>query len=133
MLVDPPATRRPDEALGHHVGGLEPTPAERPRHPHPRLVEADDVEPAVARDVGQESGVAIDPPATGSGAEVVDDESGRAEGAVAAGRRHPDAVVAEPDDVGPAVAGEVHDEPQVVADPPTAGVVAEVGEASCGR
>ena len=69
----------------------------------------------------------VDPPAAGVEAEVVDDELDGAVGAVGLERGDVDAGVAEADDVGPAVAGGVGQEPRVFGRPPAAGVEAEVG------
>ena len=104
-----------------------PSPLDR-RDVDPGVAEADDVSAAVTGDIGEEAGVPVDPPAAGLGAEVVDGRHGRVgEGAVSVGQRDVDAGVAEPDDVGAAVTGDVRQQPQMGLDPPPL-VVAEVGQ-----
>ncbi len=92
------------------------------------VAEADDVGAAVAGDVGEQAWVLVDAPAAGLVAEVVEDELGGREGAVAVAERDVDAGVAEADDVGAPVAGDVGQEAWVFVDLPAAGVEAEVVE-----
>ena len=65
-------------------------------------------------------------PAAGFEAEVGEHELRRLERPVAVAQRRPHAGVAEADDVGPAVAGDVGEEARVLLDPPTAGLEPEV-------
>jgi hypothetical protein len=71
-------------------------------------------------------GVALDAPAAGVVAEVVDHPLDRPEAAVAVAERDVDAGAPEADDVGPPVAGDVGEEAGVALDAPATGVVAEV-------
>ena len=80
----------------------------------------------IAGGVGQEPRMPIHPPAAGVVAEVVDDQLRRLEAAVGLSARHPDAGVAEADDVGRTIAGGVGQEPRMPVYPPAACVVAEV-------
>ena len=96
------------------------------RGPHPGGTEAHHVVGTVAGDVGEEPGVLLHPPAARVVPEVGDCELRGLEGAVAVVDRYPDAVIAEPDDVGAGVVGEPGQEPRMLVDPPVAGVVSEV-------
>jgi hypothetical protein len=92
--------------------------------------EADEVRAAVAGDVDNEPPVYVDPPALVV-AEVVDHEPRREEGAAAGGHGGRDAGVAEPDDVGRPVAGDVGHHPDVPVERPTL-VGAEAGDDEAG-
>lgn len=78
-----------------------------------RAAEADDVDASVAGDVGQEAGVAVYPPAACVlvVSEAAAHQLGSFEAAVAVVVRYPDTLVAEADDVGVLVAGDVGEEP----------------------
>ena len=126
VLVDPPAAGVVAEVGDTSCGALKVPSAVGARDLDAGVAEADDVGAAVAGDVGQEARVLVDAPAAGVVAEVGDDQLRRVEGAVGVGARDLDAGVAEADDVGAAVAGDVGQEPRMLLDPPAAGVVAEV-------
>ena len=128
MLVDSPALVVA-EVVENEPGLLEGAVAVGQRDVDPGVAEADDVGAAVAGDVGDEAGVPVDLPAAGLGAEVVDGRHGRVgEGAVSVGEGDVDAGVAEADDVGAAVAGEVGEEAGVLVDAPALVVAEVVGE-----
>ena len=89
-----------------------------------RAAEAEDVDASVAGDVGQEARVAVDSPAARI---LVVPESaayqlGLLEAAVAFVARHPDAFVAEADDVRVLIAGDVGEETEVPLAPPPLGL-----------
>ena len=128
VLVHPPAAGLEAEVGEHELRRLERAVAVAQRRPHAGVAEADDVGPAVAGDVGEEARVLVDAPAAGLEAEVGEHELRRLERAVAVAQRRPHAGVAEADDVGPAVAGDVGQEARMLVDPPAAGLEAEVGE-----
>ena len=70
MLVDTPSARVVAEVGEHHLWGLEGPIAVVERDPDAGVAEADDVRPAVARQIGQEARMALDTPPAGGVAEV---------------------------------------------------------------
>ncbi len=126
VFLGPPAARVVAEVLDDEPRALERAVAVVEGHPHPGVSEPDDVRTAVAGEVGEKARMLLHPPTARHVAEVLHDELGTLEGAVAVAQRHPDALVAEADDVRAAVAGEVGQEARVLLHPPTARAVAEV-------
>ena len=96
------------------------------RHVHAGIAEADDVGAAVAGDVGEEARMFLDPPAASLEAEVGQHGPGRAERPIAVAERDIHPGVAEADDIGAAVAGDVGEEARVLVHPPAAGLEAEI-------
>ena len=105
------------EALENKFWRLEGAVAVAERNPNAGVAEPNDVGLAVAGDVDDEAGVLVHaPPLVVS--EVCNDEFRRLERAVAVADGGPDAGVAEPNDVGLAVAGHVDDEAGVLVHTP---------------
>ena len=126
VLLHPPAACHVREVVHHAAQRVVAAVGLRPGDVHAGVAEADDVGPAVAGGVGQEPRVLLHPPAACLVPEVVHHAAQRIEGAVRLCPRHVHAGVAEADDVGPAVAGGVGQEPRVLLDPPAPCDVAEV-------
>ena len=132
VLVDPPAagfvrrSRRATNCGGWNV----PSPLLSATY-DAGVAEADDVGPAVAGEVGEQARMLVDPPAAGLEAEVGEHELRRLERAVAVAERDLHAGVAEADDVGPAVAGDVGQEPRVLVDPPAAALTPKSSSTNC--
>ncbi len=114
----PPASK--PRSASTNCGAWNDAVAVAQRRPHAGIAEADDVGLAVAGDVGQEARVLVHPPAACFEAEVCQHELRRLERAVAVAERRPHAGVAEADDVGLAVAGDVGQEARVLVDAPAA-------------
>ena len=126
MLLNAPAPGVVAEVGDDELRRFIATAGQSTRDPDARVAESDNVEPTVACRVGQEPWMPLDAPPAGVVAEVVDYARDRAEAAVRLGERHIHPGVAESDDVGAAIAGDVDDEARVLVDAPAAGVVAEV-------
>ena len=115
------STRQPwleAEVCQHELRRLERAVAVAERRPHAGVAEADDVGAAVAGDVGQEARVLVDAPAPASKPRSASTNLRCLERAVAVAERRPHAGVAEADDVGAAVAGDVGQEARVLLHPP---------------
>ena len=127
MFVDLPAAGVEAEVVEHGDGlELEAAVAVAERDVDAGVAEADDVGAPVAGDVGEQAWVFVGAPAAGLVAEVVEDELRGGEGAVAVAERDVDAGVAEADDVGAAVTGDVGQEARVPVDTPTTRLDAEI-------
>ena len=124
MLVDPPPRADPTEVAGE-LWWLERAVAVAEGGPHTVVAEADDVGAAVPGEIGEVPGVLVDPPPRADPTEVAG-ELWWLERAVAVAEGGPHTVVAEADDVGTAVTGEIGEEPGMLVDPPR-GVDPEVG------
>ncbi len=125
MLVGPPALVETEIGEHEFLGGKAAVSG-RQGGPNAVVAESYDVGLAVAVDVGDEADVFIRPPA------LVETDVGEHEllwGKAAVSRRQggPDAGVAEPHDVGPAVVVDVGEELDVLVGPPAL-VEAEIGE-----
>ena len=83
MPVDLPAAGFEPEVVDDQAHRAERAIAVPERDVHAGIPKANDVGPAVTGHVGEEARVPVDPPAAGFEPEVVDDETNRAERAVA--------------------------------------------------
>ena len=124
--LDPCQPLRRVESAKNQTRRLEGAVAVAERDPDAGVAEPDDVGLAVSGDVDDEARVLVDAPAL-IVSEVPDDEPRRLERAVAVAERDPDAGVAEADDVGLAVSGDVGDEAGMPVDAPAL-VVSEVAD-----
>ena len=125
MYVHAPSLRVPK------VGYNEARRTERPvavveRDVDSCVAETDDVGASITGKICEETRVPVNAPSSGVVAEIVDDEPGRLERAVAVVERDLHACVAEADDVGETIAGKVGDGTRVFVDAPSACAVAEV-------
>ncbi|HYS46601.1 MAG TPA: hypothetical protein VEM35_09190, partial [Rhizomicrobium sp.] len=97
------------------------------RGPYAGVAEADDICMAIARQIDGEPRVPTDPPSLLI-PKVGEDEIRVLEGAVAIAARCPHAGVAEADDVGISAARQIGEKSRVLVDPPSAGIIGEIGE-----
>ena len=97
------------------------------RDPHTVLTKADDVGKSAVCQVRKKSRVTVDAPVLRV-AIVRDGDLRPLKRAVAVADRRPHILVAEADDVGPAIAVEIDDEARVPIDPPASRLVPEVGD-----
>ena len=132
MHVDTPASGVVGEVRDHHLWWLEGAVAVIERDPDPGVSKADDVRAAVAREIGEETRVLINPPAPSVIAEIRNHKLWRLEGAIAVVERDPDPRASEADDVRAAVASEVGQEAWVLFDTPASGAVTEVPDDQLG-
>ena len=129
MLVDAPAAGSKPKSAITNRREAERAVAVAERDIDAGVAEADDVGAAVAGDVGEEARMLVDPPAAGSKPKSVMTGTGvKCERAVAVAERDVHAGVAEADDVGAAVAGQVGEEARMLVDAPAAGFEPEVGQ-----
>jgi hypothetical protein len=91
------------------------------------IAETNDVGALARRDSGEEAGILFDPPTTRVVAEILEHRSRRViERTAPLAQRHKNSRVAEANDVGLAIAGNVCDEARMLVDSPT-GIIAEIG------
>jgi hypothetical protein len=105
------------ELLKNKPSGLKTAIAVAKADPNSAIAKADDVGPAISSKVRDKSGVTVDAPALVE-PELAKNKPGGLEAAIAIAEAHPHPVVAEANDVGAAVCGQIHYKARVFVNAP---------------